>query len=376
MPELRRAASAALAALLWAAGALAQAPPGATPQERALLARADAEWAAVQARAERKTQAERELLRARLVESGGLAVVVPGRAPAEQAQRGLDSVAALLRDFGGVPAGFERTVVIVFANATDTGAALASPVARGRQRVSMVGVQLSAGGGGAPAFNLAPQVVANAIAWAYRETRDADWRAWLPGNYGIGPWSRNSAWSAFQSLTRSPWAAGARCVSGDPAGCRLWLGVDRDSSAYRARFRADELRAYVEEHLKWTARRTAAGRDCLGGSGDACFAYAFEAERMIPAIPADEEGRRSLVRAVRALHGADALQRALTDTAGSVGERFARAAGVGEDSLMHEWRYWVLTRGGRPQDRNLLADAAPAVLLAGLLLAAARRSRG
>jgi hypothetical protein len=70
------------------------------------------------------------------------------------------------------------------------------------------------------------------------------------------------------------------------------------------------------------------------------------------------------------------VARALADTTGSIGERLARASGVGEDSLMLEWRYWVLNRGGRPSDRNLLADGVPAVLLAALLLAAARRSRG
>jgi hypothetical protein len=376
MPDVRRAGPAALAALIWAGGLLAQVPPGATPQERALLARADSLYRQVEARRERLRQSERESARGRLVESGGLAAVVPGQAQPDQALGALDTAGMMLRDYGAVPEGFGRSVVVVFENATDTALALAAPLVRGRRRVPVGGIQFGGPTGGKAAFKVPSLVVASVIAVAYRDTRDADWRAWLPGNYGVGPWDRNASWSAFEILTRSNWAVGSRCLAGDVSGCRLWLGVDRDSSPYRARYQADELRDYFGRYSKWFAERSPAGRDCLSGAGSACFEYALEEHHPIPAIPADPTGRKSLVRAVRALHGAKALERALADTAGSVGDRFARSAGIGVDSLMREWRYWVLTRGGRPQDRNLLADAAPAVLLAALLLAVARRSRG
>lgn len=376
MPDARRVVAAVLAALAWSAAAAAQVPPGATAEERALLVRADSLWSQVQVRVERKRQADRERFRGRLVESAGLAVVVPGRTLADQAARGLDTVRAMLRGFGGVPEGFERSVVVVLANATDTALALAAPIVRGRQRVSIGGIQQSATKGGGTTVNLPALAVATAIAWAYRETRDADWRTWLPPDCGVGPWTRNATWNAFESLTRSPWGAGSRCLAGDVRGCRLWLGLDRDSSPFRARYDANELRDFFDRYGRWMAERSPAGRDCLSGAGTACIEYAREGHHPLSPIPADETGRRSLVRAVLALHGPGSLGRALADTAGSVGERFARAAGIGEDSLVREWRYWVLTRGGRPEDRNLLADAAPGLLLAGLLLAAARRSRG
>ncbi len=376
MREIRRAAGAAAVALFCARGLLAQVPPGATPQERAKLSLADSLFRQVEAREERRRQADRESARGRLVESEGLAVVVPGQAQADQALAAVDTAAALLRDFGGVPEAFARSVVVVFGNATDTGLALAAPLVRERRRAVLGGIQFTGSGGGKAEFRVSYLAIATAIARSYVETRDADWRGWLPSNHGVGVWDRSASWAAFEVLTRSPWSVGSRCLAGEVIGCRLWLGVDRDSSPFEARYQADELRDYFARYSKWFAERSPAGRDCLGGTGRACFAYAREDNHPVPAIPADETGRRSLVRAVRALHGTAALERAFADTAGSVGERFARAAGVGVDSLMREWRYWVLTRGGRPQDRNLLADALPALVLAGILLAAARRSRG
>lgn len=376
MSEIRLAA-AAVAALFWAGGLLAQAPQGATPAERALLARVDSIWRQVEAQAGSERQAARERSRGRLVEAGGLAVVVPGQVPAEEALRSLDTAAAILREFGAIPEGFVRSVVVVAQTATDTDLALATPVARGRKRVPLGAIQLSEAQGGGTTMSLPGLAVASAVSSAYTQTRDSVWREWLPGDYGLGPWTRSSAWSAFESLTRSPWMVGSQCLAGNMRGCRLWLGVDRDSSPYQSRYEATEIREYLNTYNRWFALGSATGRDCLSGTATACYEFALEGHHLfISPFPADAAGRRSVVAAVRALHGARAVGRALADSAGGVGERLARAAGIGEDSLLLEWRYWVLTRGGRPQERNLLADAAPAALLAGLLLAAARRSRG
>jgi len=376
MSEIRRAAAAAVTMLLGAGALVAQAPPGATPPERALLARADSLYRQLETRRDQQRREHRESARGRLVESGGLAAVVPGQATANQVQHSLDTAALLLRDLGGVPQVFARSVVVVLANAADTAVALSTPVVRDRRRLRLGGIQWTEVGGGRSALIVPAQSLAGAIASGYRDTRDADWRAWLPADLGVGPWTRGAAWGAFDVLTRSTWAAGSRCLSGDTEGCRLWLGVDRDSSPYQTRYEADELRTYVDEHWKWYAERSPKGRECLGGDASACVEYVREQHHILPAIPSDEGSRRSLVRALRVLHGAAAVERAFADTTGSVGQRFARAAGIGEDSLMREWRYWVLTRGGRPQDRTLFADAAPAVLLAGLLVLVARRSRG
>jgi hypothetical protein len=84
--------------------------------------------------------------------------------------------------------------------------------------------------------------------------------------------------------------------------------------------------------------------------------------------------RGSLLRAVRVVHGAAALRRALADTSGSVGVRLARASGVSEDSLLAEWRAWLLTGGGGRRVTADFADGVPVALLGALLLLAAARS--
>jgi hypothetical protein len=350
----------------------AQVPPGATARERALLARADSLYGQLEARQARVAQAQREQSRGRLAESGGLAMVVAGTVPVAEALHALDSARVVLGAFGGVPEAFGRSVVVVFQDATDTGIALRADAVRDRRRVPVTGIVQSVSG---PRWSVNGLLIAGIIARAYRASLDPDWRAWLPWDYGFGPWDRENAWAAFWALTRSPWAVSASCLAGAPAGCRLWLGVDRDTAPYEARFSAGELRQTIVEAVRWSAERVESGRSCLDGADAACYAFVRET-RFASAYPADETGRRSVIRAVQVLHGAGAVARALADTAGGIGERLARASGIGEDSLMLEWRYWVLTRGGRPADRNLLADAGPALLLAGLLLAAARRSRG
>jgi hypothetical protein len=375
MSDLGRAAPLILVALLCAVGLPAQAPPGATPRERALLARVDSLYRQVEARRERLVREGRERAQGRLVEADGLAALVPGLASPEQALRSLDSAAQMLRRFGGVPDGFARSVVVVLTNATDTAAALSAPTVRERRRVRLGGIQWTDRGEGRSVFIVPAQSFAAAIASGYRDTRDAEWRAWLPADLGVAPWSRAAAWGAFQALARNSWEVGRRCLSGDAAGCRLWLGVDRDSAPYRDRYGADELRSWVEARWGWYTQRSAAARSCREGVAGACAEYVGEERHLLPPIPSDEASRRGLIRAVRALHGAGALQRAFADTAGSVGQRFARAAGIGEDSLMREWRSWVLTRGGRPEERSLLADGAPALLLAGLFVLLARRGR-
>ncbi|MFI5279090.1 MAG: hypothetical protein ACHQU1_01235, partial [Gemmatimonadales bacterium] len=64
------------------------------------------------------------------------------------------------------------------------------------------------------------------------------------------------------------------------------------------------------------------------------------------------------------------------DSSGGVGERLARAVGIGEDSLVAEWRAWVLARG-RPQRLMATLPQSMSVVVAALLLVflAARSGR-
>jgi hypothetical protein len=211
---------------------------------------------------------------------------------------------------------------------------------------------------------------------AYRLSLDDDWRTWLPVDFGLGGWERAPALWAYDELTRSPWSVGVRCVAGEPASCRLWLGIDRDSAPYTMRYSVAELRTYFSAgSQEWYAARSDRGLSCLQGEDAACVEYAMHVGRPQQA-PSADAGRKSLVRALHALHGRAAVARALADSVGSIGDRLARAAGINEDSLVREWRYWVLTRGGRPRERSFAADAAPVLFAAGLLLFVATRSRG
>ena len=213
--------------------------------------------------------------------------------------------------------------------------------------------------------------VALAVLRAYRATLDAEWRAWLPAEYGLrraAPRGESLSWQAFNPTTA---AAGAGCLAGDPARCRHWLGLDRDSDPYAERFRAAELRSFFD--LDWSSHSDSRARPCLQGNDAACLAYARETGRP-PAVPAADDARRSLLRAVHDLHGAGALAAALADTSGAVGERLARAAGIGEDSLVLEWRNWALSQEHPGSSRSGGKEAAPALLFAGLLLFAASRS--
>lgn len=354
-----------------AAPLVAQAPLEGSARDRALLSRAESLLAWSVARDSTLLAARRVAWRARLAESGGLVLVVPSVVPAENARRALDSAQALLREFGGIPEAFPRSLVIYNSEATDTGVVLASPVLRARTRVQVGLMQVTGG-----SWTVNGWMVAASVMQAYRASLDDGWRTWLPTEFGLGGWERSLAWQAYRELTESPWSVGVRCVSGEPAGCRLWLGIDQDSAPYTRRYTAAELRTYLSSSSqeRHTARSDR-GVACLQGEDAACVEYAMHEQRPMQ-IPAAPVGRRSLLRAVQALHGNTAETRALADSVGPLGDRLARAAGISEDSLAREWRYWVLTRGGRPRERSFAADAAPVLFAAGLLLFAATRGRG
>ena len=354
------------------AQAPAQAPAQGPAGDRALLSRAESLLAWSVARDSVVLAKSRTAYRAHLVESGGLVLVVPGVVPTARGRLALDSARSLLREFGGIPEDFPRSLVIYNRQARDTGAVLASPALRARVWVQVGPLTLDTGG----VWTIDGWDVAQAVLQAYRQSLDGDWHAWLPSHYGLGEWERASAWQAYRELTESPWSVGGRCVAGDPAGCRLWLGIDRDSAPYVTRYSATELRTYASSSSQqWFTARSDRGAACLRGEVAACVEYAIQQQRPLP-FPAADVGRRSLVRAVHALHGPAAVARALADSVGSPADRLARAAGVSEDSLVREWRYWVLTRGGRPRERSFAAEAAPVLLAAGLLLFVSTRSRG
>jgi hypothetical protein len=159
-------------------------------------------------------------------------------------------------------------------------------------------------------------------------------------------------------------------LGGKAMACRAWLGFDREANPYAARYTPAEIRNIVSRRM--VEYLDVSAQQCVRGSDDACLRYARAGG--ISPVPAGLASIRSVLRAILVQHGAAALRRALADTSGAIGERLARATGVGEDSLVMEWRAWLLTGGGRPRVSAGARDAMPVLLFGGLLLFAAARS--
>jgi hypothetical protein len=340
-------------------------------RERRLLARAESLQAQENAQAVSRAEAFWSRLRPRVFRSGVAMLVVGEAIPATEAQRALDSGLTLLRAFGAVPAQFARELVLfgMVDNRGDTLSRLGSGTRR-RQHVAVY----EHGPNSARSWSISADAVARALADAYRDSLDFDWRHWLPFGYHEPRWMRSQAWGVFQELTRSPLSTPGRCAAGEVEGCRLWLGIDRDTQPFAERFTAADLRNRLREGSLSDASGTSeTGHACLEGVDAACVAY-FQSHR-ISDIPAPEASRRGFLRMYRSAFGANAIERAVADSTGSIAERLARAAGVREDSLVMRWRYWALTRGGQPRDRSTAADAVPGLALAAVLLALVVRGR-
>ena len=363
----------ALAALLVvsATPVRGQSPEETDRRERLLLARAESLLVQVEAQWAAKEGAFWSRFRPRIIQSRSATLVVGEAVPAASAQRALDSGLTLLRTSGAVPEQFAGRLVL-YGLVDPRGDTLSRMGFRGKRQLQ---VQVDrTGPDSAATWSISAGAVAQALAEAYRDSLDFDWRHWLPYGYAVPQWTRANAWEAFQELTRSPLSVSGRCVAGETAGCRLWLAIDRDAEPFADRFTGADLRNRQGEFSFGSAGGLSeVGHACLEGVDAACVAF-FQAQHFSD-IPAPEATRRGLLRLFRALYGADAIERAVADTAGSIAQRLARAAGVSEDSLVMRWRYWTLTRGGQRRDRSTAADAAPGLVLAVALLALVARGR-
>ena len=367
----------ALAPALRAQGAGGVAPPGgADARDRALLARAES--LATSLRVRRQARAANSP-GARVFRGRGLTMVVDGAATDAEVRAAVDTASELLGEFGAVPREFIATSLFVWSSARDTAALLSGGGFSGWRRVI---VHLSsvarAGGHGAPSvpgFAEAGWPIARAALEAYAATLDEDWRAWLPADYGLRRTIVGGEARPWQMFTPASSAAGAGCLNGTASACRAWLGLDRVADPYATRYGGRELRAHFERTYSGflPLEGTSQFRACIAGSDSACVAFARQRGEPEP-VPADAFARRSLLRAVHDVCGAPALATALADTAGSIGERLARGAGVSEDSLVLVWRRRVLGIGGAMQSRAGAKEAVPALLFAGVLLLAAAGS--
>lgn len=334
---------------------------------RTLLARAESLEARV---AVRDSTARRAVYRQRLARrfsAGDVTVLLAGATDEAVGARVAGRGKVLLDSLGAVPTSFLASRVVVAVTAAGVDSVLRADGLMGRARVAAdVGTTLDTVTGGF--------VVAVVLARAYRETLDATWRSWAPGDLTLSWLEARDGEQARRELLGGDVRVGARCLEGDVAQCRLWLGLDREARPFRVRYAPGELRRLISGGTWWEYESSGQpARDCVHGSDEACIRF-VESGRFVDSIPAGALARGSLLRAVRALHGATALGSALADTAGSVGARLTRASGVSEDSLVAEWRAWLLTGGGGRRVTADVGDGVPVVIFGVLLLFAAARS--
>ncbi|MGD0991148.1 MAG: hypothetical protein ABR998_01585 [Gemmatimonadales bacterium] len=302
-------------------------------------------------------------LRARRFTAGDVTVLVPGVIGEATGQHIADGAKRYLDTLGAVPPGFVASLVTVAYLSAGWDSVLQVDGLAARTRI-MVDIPANpdslADGWG----------VAARIVRAYVETLDPSWRSWAPLDLGLGFMKGRDDVAAVRELAAGDTRAGTECLGGRAAACRSWLGFDREASPYTARYTAAEIRNIVSHRM--VEYLNASAQQCVRGSDDACLRYAQTGG--VAPVPAGLASVRSVLRAIRVLHGAEALRRALADTSGAIGDRLARAAGIGEDSLVTEWRAWLLTGGGRPRVSASARDAMPVLLFGGLLLFAAARS--
>jgi hypothetical protein len=272
--------------------------------------------------------------------------------------------AAMLDSLGIVPASFVSSRVVVALDAAGVDSVLRAEGLAGRVRVPAdFGPRIDT--------LTAGFVVASNLVRAYEVGLDKSWRAWAPNGLTLDWRERREGDAARSELLAGDVRVGARCLAGEISQCALWLGVDRDAHPFRVRYTPQDLRHL----LPWGNLAFGPNplpRACLNGSDDACVRFA-ESSR-VDSVPAGAAARGSLLREIWVVHGRAALGRALTDSAGSVGERLARASRLAEDSLIAEWRIWLLTGGGGRRVTAEVADTLPVVVFGSLLLFAAARS--
>jgi hypothetical protein len=341
----------------------AQAPRVGTALARTRLARAEALFADIVVRdLANQHRTYRERLATRF-DSGPVTTMLAGSVGAETGRRTAAGAAGYVG--GVIPQAFVASRVVVALAASGVDSVLRASSLGSRIRV-LADVPAQ------PDTLADGWIVAAALARAYSETLDATWREWLPPDLGLGWTLRRDGSAAVRDLMRGDTHGGAECLGGSVAGCRLWLGLDRDANPYATRYRPAELRRLTAGRYFATGDARNLAQECTAGSDDACLRLASLG--FLPAIPAGPVSRGSILAFVKTRTRPAAVERALADTAGSVGDRLARAAGIPEDSLVGGWRIWLLTGGGQPRVTATLRDALPVVIFGGLLLLAAARS--
>ncbi len=362
---MSRAASIAAAALLLAVPLAAQRPAANRVRLQELLTRAESLVAADSLRneGERLTQVNRR--QATVWRGRTLAVLLWNAVPPAPARAIVAGAESLLTAFAVVPEPVQGRLVVVQEGVTNRAQALGEHGLAGRDVAVMEWFWSDR-----PDTANAAWLIARAATRAYATGLAPAWQAWLKDEYGLVWTPEREGLAAMRSLAETDIAVGQACLAGRGRSCELWLGIDEGANPYAERYTPAELRRGLTR-LSWMQAPELAA--CTGGDDVACVRYAAR-ERAVEPAPAPPLARASLVRAVRDLFGAAAVQAAFADTAGPLAARLAAAAGVSRDSLMTAWRGWVLRRGRPDRVRLGAGEVLTSVLAAAACLALAMRS--
>lgn len=314
--------------------------------------------------------AVRDERRGQIVATATVPVIVWRSIPQGLAELVAESASALIEELGVIPRTALDSVALVQMWTSDIDTLRTLPQLRGRRIRGFEEATLAD-------TSRVIWTVASAILKSWTSTLDTTWRAWST-DPGLG-WSRDreGGW-AQRALTSAADEVGKGCLAADARDCRRWLGLDADEHAYRARYRGADIRRRTAGNDYWFGselRQTSQAeiQRCRDGDDDTCLRL-VEKAAMMDSVPAADIARSSLLQAVRALHGPDALRAALLKRTGSLGERLAGASGIGVDSLVREWRSWTLSRGRVDRVRAGPGDAAVVILTIALMVFLAARS--
>jgi hypothetical protein len=186
----------------------------------------------------------------------------------------------------------------------------------------------------------------------------------------------------YVRLVTAPSGAARGCLLGDIRACQAALGLRDSVDAFLLWYpssaeRRALLRQTFTEYFTNRGLSSVMWRACINGEDDSCTELLRSLPRNAIPRPLDQDARRLLVHLALQTGGREAYARLLSgaDSARSLRDRLAAAAGVPADTLVSRWRAAIIA--SRPIPVSLprwavLAAIGWTVLLAGFGLRSSR----
>jgi hypothetical protein len=314
-----------------------------TAQQAAVRARADSllhDWREARTLAELQDSLRRtaQLAGADTVRVGSLRILAnPSPLPVQQAAALAWPV--IERFYGPAAEAFRHRPFLL--NAVDPDSAAGSPTLRPGLLVT---------------WDLdASRLAALLCSLADLSAEDPALREWLGGPLlppDSSPASRLGG--AYVQLVTAHSIVARRCLTGDPAACRLALTLDSADDPARRWYGPDGRRQIVVTDFATAfdrGARQAAWSACRDGSDSTCLELLHSLPPGSIPEPLDYASRRTFLEVARQVGGPETFQRLFATPSGPMGARLAAATRVSEDSLVLRWRSAVLA--ARPRSVSL-----------------------